>query len=251
MASILGVTVAATKYAEVVEKCTAWARAGESRTVAFIGMHAIMEAYDRSDFRADLNASDLNTADGMPIVWLLRAQGYRNASRVYGPDTTLALLEAAEKAGVPVGFYGGSEATLTTLVAEVQRRFPEVRIVYQVSPPFRKLSEEEDEAAVREMKDSGVRFLFVGLGCPKQEAWVVAHRGRVPAVMLAVGAAFDFIAKTKPQAPRWMMRSGLEWAFRLATEPRRLAGRYLKNIPRFLYLLVRQWLTKEDLVKAN
>jgi N-acetylglucosaminyldiphosphoundecaprenol N-acetyl-beta-D-mannosaminyltransferase len=251
MATILGVNVAATSYAEVVEKCTSWARAGESRTVLFIGMHSVMEAYDRPDFRACLNSGDLCTADGMPIVWLLRSQGYRDASRVYGPDTTLALLGAAQTSGMPVGFYGGDEATLALLVSEVRRRFPDVRIVYQVSPPFRKLSKEEDEAVVRQMADSGVRLLFVGLGCPKQEAWVVEHRGRVPAVMLAVGAAFDFIGKTKPQAPRWMMRSGLEWAFRLATEPRRLAGRYLKNIPRFLYLLVRQWMSKEDLVKAS
>jgi N-acetylglucosaminyldiphosphoundecaprenol N-acetyl-beta-D-mannosaminyltransferase len=251
MASILGVKVAPTSYAEVVEKCTAWARSAESRTVMFIEMHCVMEAYDSPSFRAYLNASDLCNPDGMPIVWLLRAQGYQDASRVYGPDTTLALLGAAEKAGIPVGFYGGSDTTLAKLVSEVRRRFPGVRIVYEVSPPFRKLSEEEDEAVVRQMVDSGVRLLFVGLGCPKQEAWVIAHRGRVPAVMLAVGAAYDFIGKTKPQAPRWMMRSGLEWAFRLATEPRRLAGRYLKNIPRFLYLLVRHWMSKDDLVKAS
>lgn len=251
MASILGVKVDATSYAEVVEKCTTWARAGESRTVSFVGMHSVMEAYDRPAFRAELNAGDICTPDGMPMVWLLRKQGHQNASRVYGPDTTLALLSAAEKSGIPVGFYGGSEATLGRLVSEVRKRFPDVRIVYQVSPPFRALRKEEDEAIVREMADSGVRLLFVGLGCPKQEAWVVAHRGRVPAVMLAVGAAFDFIGKTKPQAPRWMMRSGLEWAFRLATEPRRLAGRYLKNIPRFLYLLIRQWASKGELVKAS
>ena len=186
MASILGVKVDATSYAKVVEKCTAWAHAGESRTVSFIGMHSVMEAYDRPAFRAELNACDIGTPDGMPIVWLLRAQGHHDASRVYGPDTTLALLGAAEKAGIPVGFYGGSEIALAKLVSEVSRRFPDVQIVYQVSPPFRKLSEEEDEAVVRQMVDSGVRLLFVGLGCPKQEAWVIAHRGRVPAVMLSL-----------------------------------------------------------------
>jgi N-acetylglucosaminyldiphosphoundecaprenol N-acetyl-beta-D-mannosaminyltransferase len=251
MTNILGVNVAATSYAEVVEKCIAWARGGESRALAFVGMHSIMEAYDNPEFLANLNSTDLSNPDGMPAVWLLRAAGHRDASRVYGPDATLALLGAAEKSSIPVGFYGANEATLAKLVAEVRGRFPEIQIVYQVSPPFRKLSEAEDEAIVKEMVDSGVRFLFVGLGCPKQEAWVVAHRGRVPAVMLAVGAAFDFIAKTKPQAPRWMMRSGLEWAFRLATEPRRLAGRYFRNIPRFVFLVFRQRVTKEDLVKAS
>jgi N-acetylglucosaminyldiphosphoundecaprenol N-acetyl-beta-D-mannosaminyltransferase len=99
---------------------------------------------------------------------------------------------------------------------------------------------------VKQITDSGVRWLFVGLGCPKQENWVLSHKGRIPAVLLAVGAAFDFIAGTKPQAPRWMMRSGLEWAFRFASEPRRLAGRYLKNIPRFMVLLVYQWVRRSS-----
>jgi N-acetylglucosaminyldiphosphoundecaprenol N-acetyl-beta-D-mannosaminyltransferase len=251
MASILGVKAEASSYSEVVERCTAWAATGESRAVLFIGMHSVMEAYDRPAFRTDLNAGDICNPDGMPIVWLLRMQGHRDASRVYGPDATLALMGAAQELGIPVGFYGGNESTLVRLVAEVKLKFPNVQIVYQESPPFRNLSEEEDEVVVRQMTESGARLLFVGLGCPKQETWVVVHRGRVPAVMLAVGAAFDFIAKTKPQAPRWMMRIGLEWAFRLVTEPRRLAGRYLKNIPRFVYLLVRQWVTKEDLIKVN
>jgi N-acetylglucosaminyldiphosphoundecaprenol N-acetyl-beta-D-mannosaminyltransferase len=251
MTSILGVNAVATNYAEVVEKCSTWAIAGESRTVVFIGMHSVMEAYDRPVFRTELNTADIPTADGMPIVWLLRAAGHRDASRVYGPDTTLALLAAAEKSGIPVGFYGGSGATLGKLLSEIRRRFPDLRIVYEVSPPFRKLTDAEDEAAVKDMTDAGVRMLFVGLGCPKQEAWVAAHRGRVPAVMLAVGAAFDFIGGTKPQAPRWMMKCGLEWAFRLITEPRRLAGRYLKNIPRFLFLLLRERLTGVDPIKAS
>jgi len=251
MASILGVDLSITSYGDLVEKCAAWARGGESRAIAFVGLHNIMEAYDRPGFRETLHTADLRAIDGMPMTWILRARGHREASRVYGPDATLALLDSAQKAGIPVGFYGGDERTLARLVSEIRRRYPDLRIVYQVSPPFRKLSAEEDEAIVAEMAESGMRFLFVGLGCPKQEAWVVAHRGRVPAVMFAVGAAFDFIAGTKPQAPRWMMRSGLEWAFRLATEPRRLAGRYLRNIPRFLYLLAREQVTKEDLVKAG
>jgi N-acetylglucosaminyldiphosphoundecaprenol N-acetyl-beta-D-mannosaminyltransferase len=251
MASILGVDLSVTSYMELVEKCKVWARAGESRAITFVGLHNIMEAHDRLGFREILHTADIRAIDGMPMVWILRARGHREASRVYGPDATLALFDGAEKSGIPVGFYGGDESTLGKLVAEVRRRFPDLRIVYQMSPPFRKLSAEEDEAIVAEMAASGMRFLFVGLGCPKQEMWVVAHRGRVPAVMFAVGAAFDFIAGTKPQAPRWMMRSGLEWAFRLASEPRRLAGRYLKNIPRFLYLLARERVTKEDLVKAS
>lgn len=253
MPSVLGVNVSASSYAEVVHKCTEWAHNGESRTVLFVSMHGIMEAHDNPVFRAAMNTADLANPDGMPVVWALRAFGASNASRVYGPDTTVALLKAAQESGIPIGFYGGDESTLAKLIFEVERQYPGINIVFKMSPPFRKLTEEEDEAIVREITDSGTRWLFVGLGCPKQENWVFAHKGRIPAVLLAVGAAFDFVAGTKPQAPRWMMRNGLEWAFRLASEPRRLAGRYFKNIPRFMLLVARQWLTRDtrQMAKAS
>jgi N-acetylglucosaminyldiphosphoundecaprenol N-acetyl-beta-D-mannosaminyltransferase len=253
MAGVLGVNVSASSYDEVVRKCSEWARNGESRTVLFVSMHGIMEAHDNPVFRAAMNTADLANPDGMPVVWALRAFGDTQASRVYGPDTTVALLKAAQQTGIPIGFYGGDDATLAKLVSQVERQYPGTNIVFKMSPPFRKLSEEEDEAIVREITNSGARWLFVGLGCPKQENWVFAHKGRIPAVLLAVGAAFDFVAGTKPQAPRWMMRNGLEWAFRLASEPRRLAGRYFKNIPRFMVLVARQWLTRNsgEVAKAS
>jgi N-acetylglucosaminyldiphosphoundecaprenol N-acetyl-beta-D-mannosaminyltransferase len=207
-------------------------------------MHGLMEAHDDPDFRAAMNTADLANPDGMPIVWALRSFGYSHATRIYGPDATADLLRAAQEYGIPVGFYGGDEPTLTRLIEGVERQNPGIKVAFCMSPPFRALTPEEDEAVVREIADSGVQWLFVGLGCPKQEKWVLAHRYRIPAVMLAVGAAFDFLAGTKPQAPRWVMRSGLEWAFRLASEPRRLAGRYLRNIPRFIVLLGHEWLTR-------
>jgi N-acetylglucosaminyldiphosphoundecaprenol N-acetyl-beta-D-mannosaminyltransferase len=245
MPAVLGVNVSASSYAEVVNQCAEWARNNESRTVLFISMHGIMEAHDNPEFRALMNTADLANPDGMPVVWALRAFGAAHAGRVYGPDTTVALLRAAHESGIPIGFYGGDEPTLDLLLREVKRQYPGINIAFAMSPPFRRLTEEEDEAIVREINQSGARWLFVGLGCPKQERWVFSHKGRVCAVLLAVGAAFDFIAGTKPQAPRWMMRNGLEWAFRLASEPRRLAGRYFKNIPRFMVLVGRQWLTRD------
>jgi N-acetylglucosaminyldiphosphoundecaprenol N-acetyl-beta-D-mannosaminyltransferase len=177
-------------------------------------------------------------------VWALRLLGSKSATRVYGPDATVCLLKAAAKEGIPVGFYGGSETTLNRLVEQVNRQYPGIQIAYAFSPPFRKHTPEEDAAIVNEINASGARFIFVGLGCPKQEEWIIDHRKSVPAVLLAVGAAFDFLAGTKPQAPRWMMRSGLEWVFRLACEPRRLAGRYLKHNPRFIAFVLRQWMTR-------
>lgn len=242
MSDILGVTVGGTTYAHATETTVRWALNGESRTVVFANVHVLMEAYDDRHFRDELNAMDLVNPDGMPLVWALRMLGEPGASRVYGPDATQEILGAAEQAGVPVGFYGGSEATLARLVIEVRRTYPKLQIDFILSPPFRALSASEDEEIVGKICASGVRLLFVGLGCPKQERWMAAHKGRVPAVMLGVGAAFDFLAGTKPQAPRWMMRAGLEWIFRLCSEPSRLLGRYLKHNPRFVLLFLHQLL---------
>lgn len=238
---ILGVNVAISSYEEVIRRTIAWAVADESRAVLYANVHMVMEARDRADFRATLNAADMVNSDGMPLVWALQAMGERTAKRVYGPDATRVLLGAAEDAGIPVGFYGGDQSTLAGLLEKARRSHPQLQIAFAKSPPFRRLSPCEDEEIVRAISASGARILFVGLGCPKQEKWIMEHRGRVSAVMHGVGAAFDFIAGTKPQAPRWMMRSGLEWLFRLASEPRRLADRYLRNNPRFVLIFFQEW----------
>ena len=242
MADLLNVNVACSNYRTVVDKCVAWANTSESHCLTFSAVHMLMEAHDKPEYRAKLNSLDMVNPDGMPVVWALRMLGNRGATRVYGPDATVRLLKSAARNGIPVGFYGGSEAALERLLDQVKRRYHGIRIAYAYSPPFRKLTTEEDAAIVDAINASGARFLFVGLGCPKQEEWMIDHRDRIPAVLLAVGAAFDFLAGTKRQAPRWMMRSGLEWVFRLACEPRRLAGRYFKHNPRFIALVFRQWI---------
>jgi len=201
---------------------------------------SVMEARESARYRAALEGADLVTPDGMPLVWMLRWLGARPATRVYGPDLTLEVLRAARKAGVPVGFYGSREQVLERLVANLRRRFPGLIVSFHEAPPFRPQSREEGDATLREIRDSGTRILFVGLGGAKQDLWMAEHRGQVPAVMLGVGAAFDFLAGTKAQAPRWMQNGGLEWLFRLATEPRRLWRRYLRHNPRFAFLAVKQ-----------
>ena len=242
MQAILGVNVQVSSYDLVTSKSLEWARRGESRILFFSPVHAIMESVDHPRFRQVMNEADMVNPDGMPVVWALRALGSPQAQRVYGPDATLAMLEAAARDGMPVGFYGGSPETLTRLLEKVRERFPAIAIAFSASPPFRALTAEEDALVTEEITQSGARILFVGLGCPKQEMWVAAHRGRIPAVMFAVGAAFDFLAGSKAQAPRWMMRCGLEWIFRLACEPRRLAMRYLKHNPRFVAFVFAQWI---------
>jgi N-acetylglucosaminyldiphosphoundecaprenol N-acetyl-beta-D-mannosaminyltransferase len=189
-----------------------------------------------------MNGADLVTPDGMPLVWALRSLGFQDATRVYGPDLTPVVLAIAEEDGIPVGLYVGAPQVLDRLQAVIRERFPAIRIAYAFSPPFRPLTAEEDEKVVEAINNSGTRILFIGLNTPKQDYWMAAHRDRIHAVMLGVGAAFDFLAGTKAQAPRWMMRIGMEWFFRLVTEPRRLGKRYLKHNPRFVVLFAAQLL---------
>lgn len=238
--TILGIGVDATSYEDATARVMAWARNAESRMVCLGVVASVMEARESAKYRAALAEADLVTPDGMPLVWMLRWLGAKPAARVYGPDLTLAVLRAAEQAGIAVGFYGSSPDVLHRLIANLRRRFPRLDVSFQQAPPYRAMSENEDGDAVRAIRDSGARILFVGLGGAKQDLWMAEHRGRVPAVMLGVGAAFDFLAGTKPQAPRWMQNAGLEWAFRLATEPRRLWKRYLRHNPRFAFLAVKQ-----------
>ena len=239
---ILGVNVAVSSYEIVTQHSLVWAQERQSRALIFANVHVVMEAANNPAFLRRLNSADMISPDGMPLVWVLRSLGESGAQRVYGPDAMLAMLVGAENAGVSVGFYGGSPEVLDSLLASVRLRHPNLDIVFHESPPFRALTPEEQTAALNRIVSSEARVLFVGLGCPKQENWVIEHLGRVHAVMFAVGAAFDFLAGTKPQAPRWMMRSGLEWTFRFAVEPRRLWRRYIINNPRFIWKVCLQFL---------
>lgn len=235
-ARILGMQVSPTNYAEAARLICEWARQRASRYVCVASVNNVMEAYDSAAFQRVMNGAALVTPDGMPVVWGLRLLGHPQASRVYGPDLTPVVLGMAEHAGIPVGFYGASEAALAGLLNTVAARFPKLQVAYAYSPPFRPLEPEEDRSITGAINASGARILFVGLNTPKQDYWMAAHQDRVQAVMVGVGAAFDFLAGTKRQAPRWMMPLGLEWAFRLATEPGRLWKRYLKHNPRFVAL---------------
>ena len=244
MFEILGTQVHPTSYILATQQIMDWAKRAESQYVCAANVHMIMEAYDDPDFCRIINRSALVTPDGMPLVWAMRLMGFQNQERVYGPDLTLHVAQAAAKNSVPVGLYGGKPETVISLADNLQRSFPGLRIAYQFSPPFRPLLPIEDERVVAEIADSGAQILFVGLGCPQQEKWMAEHHGRVKAVMLGVGAAFDFHAGVIAQAPGWMQNAGLEWLFRLANEPRRLWRRYLYHNPRFLLLVTLQLLRR-------
>jgi N-acetylglucosaminyldiphosphoundecaprenol N-acetyl-beta-D-mannosaminyltransferase len=239
---ILGTRTDCTTYSDAVSRVVTWSSALESRYVCVSNVHVTMEAYDSTEYRAIVNGADLVTPDGMPLVWALWLFGVSGATRVYGPTLMDWVLERAARDHVPVGLYGGRSEVLAHLRDHCRRRFSGLEIAYAYAPPFRPLTADEDSAVIREINGSGARILFVGLGCPRQERWMAAHKGRVHAVMLGVGAAFDFLAGMKPTAPAWMQRVGLEWLFRLATEPRRLWRRYLYHNPRFVALLAGQYL---------
>ena len=242
---ILGVRFHATRYEQATNLILRWAARRESRTVYCSNTHSVIEAQDDASFLNVLNTADLNTSDGVPIVWALRREGV-GAERVYGPDLTLHVLRAAAERGLPVAFYGSTPETLDLLRETLPDLVPGLDLRAMISPPFRPLSDEEDQAFTDELAESGARIVFVGLGCPRQERWCHAHRGRLPAVMLAVGAAFDFHAGRVRQAPPLLQRMGMEWAFRLAMEPHRLWRRYTRVVPRFLIGYGRQMARSEE-----
>ena len=201
-------------------------------------VHMTMEAFDSSAFQRVVNGADLITPDGRPLVWALRSLGVRDATQVRGTDLTTRVVERAAREGIPIGLYGGTPELLEAFVRILERRYPGVRVVCQIAPPFRPLTPEEDQAVTKEILSSGARILFVGIGCPRQERWMEAHKDRIPAVMLGVGAAFDFHSGRVRQAPGWMQVAGLEWLFRLLMDPRRLWKRYAKHNPRFVVLFL-------------
>jgi N-acetylglucosaminyldiphosphoundecaprenol N-acetyl-beta-D-mannosaminyltransferase len=239
---VLGMRVDATSYEDASRRVVRWAREGRSGYVCVATVHMAMEAFDSAAFRQVVNGADLVTPDGRPLVWALRSLGVRGSSQVRGTDLTTHVVERATRENVPIGLYGGTPELLEAFVGVLRKRYPGVRVVCQIAPPFRPLTPEEDEAVTREIVASGARVLFVGIGCPKQERWMVAHKGRIPAVMLGVGAAFDFHTGRVRQAPHWMQVTGLEWVFRLLMEPRRLWRRYAKHNPRFVGLFLMQLL---------
>lgn len=241
---VLGMRVHGTTYENAASQVLAWGRSAEPRYVCVANVHMTMETVDSPDLRGIVNKADLVVPDGMPLVWGLRLLGVRGATRVRGPDLVPIICSLAALQGIPVGFCGGRREVLEQLVANVTARYPGLRVAFAESLPFYPLTAEEDEGLVKRLGTSGVRILFVGLGCPKQERWMADHKGNVKVVMLGVGAAFDFLAGSKAQAPRWMQNVGLEWLFRLISEPRRLWRRYLYRNPRFIALFIRQLLTE-------
>jgi N-acetylglucosaminyldiphosphoundecaprenol N-acetyl-beta-D-mannosaminyltransferase len=239
-ARVLGSFIDALECDQAMDQLVAWARCKESRYVAVCNVHVVVTASRDAAYGRIIDGADMATPDGAPVAWMLRRFGFRDQPRITGPDLMLALYDRCSKEQLPVYFYGSTDATLATLCDRLVSTFPSLAVAGTEAPPFRPLSDQEDEEVVKRINDSGAAVVFVGLGCPKQERWMAAHRGRIHAVMIGVGAAFDFHAGTLRRAPTWMQKSGLEWLFRLASEPRRLWKRYLVTNTFFILGAMRQ-----------
>lgn len=239
---VLGSHIDLIDYDEAIARVDELARAGRGGYVVVANVHVTIEAEDDPEFAALVNAADLVLPDGTPLVWMQRWQGSSRASQVRGPSLMPMLMEHAEREGLRVGFVGGRPDVLERLSTRASRDFPSLEIAYSLSPPFRPLTADENREIADDINSSGVRILFIGLGCPKQERWMAANRDSINAVMLGVGAAFDLYAGELREAPRLVSRLGLEWMFRLIQEPRRLFSRYLLVNPRFMWLATMQLL---------
>ena len=238
---VLGVRVNVLDMERTLDILDRWITEGYREYVCVTGVHGVMESRRDERLQQIHNEAGLVTPDGMPLVWWARSQGWRQARRVYGPDLLLACCERSITTGYRHFFYGGGHGVADLLTRRLSRRFPGLCVAGTYTPPFRPLTPEEDEAVVARINEAAPDIVWVGLSTPKQEFWMAEHAGRIDApVLIGVGAAFDFHAGLKPQAPRWMQQGGLEWLFRLGTEPRRLWKRYLMNNPAFVALALQE-----------
>lgn len=246
---IISTCVHTTSYADACDRIQAWVEAKQSCYIVAANVHVVMTAYWTRSYHNVLKGAALITPDGMPLVWGLRLLGQSSQQRVYGPDLMLAWCDRAASLDLPIYFYGSTDSTLERLQVKLKQQFPKLAIAGSYAPPYidpDSLDMKEKnlpawlEKDIDRIHTSGARVVFVGLGCPKQEYWMAKVQSNLNCVAIGVGAAFDFHSGQVSQAPRWMMKIGLEWLYRFSQEPSRLWQRYLINNPAFVILFLRQ-----------
>jgi N-acetylglucosaminyldiphosphoundecaprenol N-acetyl-beta-D-mannosaminyltransferase len=242
-AEVLGVPLGLTDYEGTLDWIDATVAAGQQGYVCVCNVHTVMASAEDNELRTALLGSSINVPDGQPLVWALNALGHPLTDRVYGPQLMARACARAAASGQRLYLYGGrNQGALVQLALNLRQRHPGIKIVGGYSPPHRPLTEGEREAVIKEINGSRADVVWAGIGVPKQEKWMAQLRGELDAsVLIGVGAAFDFHAGLVPQAPNWIQESGLEWAYRLAHEPRRLWRRYLRYNPRFVLAFARQF----------
>ena len=239
---VVGVPLGLIDYDDTLEWIDATVAAHGRSYVCVCNVHTVMASAEDGELRSALLGSSLNVPDGQPLVWAINALGHSLASRVYGPELMARACARAVETGQRFYLYGGrNQGALVQLALNLRQRYPGVKIVGGYSPPHRPLTDEEQAAVVREINGSRADVVWAGIGVPKQEKWMLQMRPLLDSpVLIGVGAAFDFHAGLVPQAPAWIQDRGLEWAYRLAHEPRRLWRRYIRYNPRFLQAFARQ-----------
>jgi len=239
---IIGVLISVVSWESSLKQIVYWAQKKESRYICICNVHSVVTASQNQEFGRVVNDADMATPDGAPVAWMLRRLGHVDQQRINGPDLMWKYCEQAQTRDELIYFYGSTEETLTSLKLKLLVAFPNLKIAGVISPPYRTLTPDEDAAIIDQINASGAGVVWVSLGCPKQELWMAAHRGRINAVMIGVGAAFDYHAGTIKRAPKWMQDCGLEWFHRLASEPRRLWKRYMVTNTLFVIGAARQLL---------
>jgi N-acetylglucosaminyldiphosphoundecaprenol N-acetyl-beta-D-mannosaminyltransferase len=242
-AEVLGIPLAVSDYEQVTDWMYSVIARDDRATLTATAVNLVMSAHEDAETMAAVMAMTLAVPDGQPLVWALKALGYRRATRVYGPDLMAAFCARAAHDATPIYLYGGkTPEALAILEDRLLERFPGLLIAGGYSPPFRELSAAEEDEVIERIDTSGAAVVWVGIGQPKQERWMAHMRPRLAAPLLVgVGAAFDFHAGLLAQAPAWMQRAGLEWTYRLWREPRRLWRRYARYNPRFVAGFARQY----------
>lgn len=218
----------------------------KSTYICAANVHMSVLAHEDEDFREIVNSADMVVPDGRPLFWMLRVLGQGNASQIRGRDLLRATCELANRKGIRLGFYGGAdENVLKKMSTNLGHLYPNAKLVYFYSPPFRELNLTEMEEVRKEIIDSGVEVLFVGIGCPKQERWMAENSPSIKCTMVGVGAVFDFVSGVKKHAPKFVQIVGLEWLFRLGSEPKRLWKRYLIGNSKFVFYVL-SWLISRN-----
>jgi exopolysaccharide biosynthesis WecB/TagA/CpsF family protein len=240
---VFGVRVSATSYDQVIAWCIDRARQDKGGIIDLMPVHGLISAVREPSYGAKMNAFDIIAPDGQPVRWALNHFHKAGLTdRVYGPELTIRLCSAAADAGVPIYLYGSSPEVIELLSKNLLTKYPNLIIAGKESPPFRPLTPEEDKQVIDRINNSGAKLVFLGTGCPKQEVFAYEHRESIKGVQLCVGAAFDFHAGKKKIAPAWMQKRGLEWLFRLCSEPKRLWKRYFATNSIFVMLVLREML---------
>ena len=238
---VLGVNISAVNIPTAVEVISNFIADDERTYVTITSVHGVVESLHDENLRRIHNDSGMSTPDGMPLVWSCKHAGVESCERTYGPDLMLALCKESAEKGWSNYLYGAGPGVAAELGRRLSDQYPGFKVVGTHSPPFRPLTEEEDEALVAEINALNPDIVWVGLSTPKQEWWMHEHLHRINArVMIGVGAAFDFHSGNTKQAPPWMQKSGLEWFFRLVTEPKRLWRRYLLGHPQFVWGMLKE-----------